>query len=224
MGACTVPGKMMIVTELMRGDLERLILEEQVNLSMLTRMKMARDAALGMLWLHSSNPQIIHRDLKASNLLVDDNLNCKICDFGLSQFTPKGKHLIDGKEGAKGTPLWMAPEVMMGEPFNEKADVYSFGLILWFLLTKHEPYEDYDELESFTRDICVNRVRPFIPNDCDPSLRELIVKCWDHNPQARPKFSEIITRIEHIMVDLAIEDKVGRTFWKRKGNEARKQN
>jgi serine/threonine protein kinase len=214
MGACTVPGNMMIVTELMRGDLERLILDGQVQLTLLQRMKLARDAALGMLWLHSSNPQIIHRDLKASNLLVDMNLNCKICDFGLSQFTPKGKNLMDGKEGAKGTPLWMAPEVMMGEPFNEKADIYSYGLILWFLVTKKEPYEEYDDLETFTRDICLQKVRPKIPLDCDPNLKDLIQRCWDQHPQARPRFSDIITKIEHIMVDLAIEDKIGRQFWK----------
>jgi len=214
MGACTVPGNMMIVTELMRGDLERLILDDQVQLTLLERMKLARDAALGMLWLHSSNPQIIHRDLKASNLLIDTNLNCKICDFGLSQFTPKGKNIMDGKEGAKGTPLWMAPEVMMGEPFNEKADIYSFGLILWFLVTKKEPYEEYDDLETFTRDICLQKVRPKLNPDCDPNLRDLITRCWDQHPQVRPRFSDIITKIEHIMVDLAIEDKIGRQFWK----------
>ncbi len=68
-------------------------------------MKLAKDAALGIVWLHRSNPQIIHRDLKASNLLVDENWTCKICDFGLSQFKPRGKNLKDGKDGAKGTPL-----------------------------------------------------------------------------------------------------------------------
>jgi serine/threonine-protein kinase CTR1 len=76
------------------------------------------------------------RDLKASNLLFDENYNCKICDFGLSQLKPRGTNLMDGRDGAKGTPLWMAPEVMMGEPFNEKCDVYAFGLILWFFLTR----------------------------------------------------------------------------------------
>ena len=78
MGACTVPGQLMIVTELMRGDLESMLIgkyficriphleDEQANLSLLTRMKLAKDAALGVLWLHSSNPQIIHRDLKVN--------------------------------------------------------------------------------------------------------------------------------------------------------------
>ena len=74
--------------------------------------------------LHGSNPQFIHRDFKTSNLLVDENNRIKICDFGLSQIKKQGEKLLDGKEGAKGTPLWMAPEVLEGREFSEKADIY----------------------------------------------------------------------------------------------------
>jgi serine/threonine protein kinase len=74
--------------------------------------------------LHGSNPQFIHRDFKTSNLLVGENNRIKICDFGLSQIKRQGENLLDGKDGAKGTPLWMAPEVLAGREFNEKADVY----------------------------------------------------------------------------------------------------
>jgi len=219
MGACTLPGNLMIVTELMRGDLETMLLDENIHLNLLQRMKMIKDAALGILWLHCSNPQIIHRDLKPSNLLVDDNLTCKICDFGLSQLKARGKNLIDGKEGAKGTPLWMAPEVMMGEEFNEKADVYSFGLVLWFCLTGKEPYEEFDDLEKFTHAICIQHVRPSIPiNDATDSslasLADLIVRCWHPNPVNRPSFSDIVARLDHIIVDCAIDDPIGRKFWK----------
>ena len=98
---------------------------------------MARDAAKGMAWLHGSNPVFIHRDLKTSNLLVGEDWNIKICDFGLSQIKKRGEHYLrDGMEGAKGTPLWMSPEVMSGEHFNEKADIYSFGIVLWEILTR----------------------------------------------------------------------------------------
>jgi serine/threonine protein kinase len=69
-------------------------------------------------------------DLKPSNLLVDEWNNIKVCDFGLSAVKPMGEKLKD-KDSIPGTPLWMAPEVMMGRPLDEKSDVYSFGIVLW---------------------------------------------------------------------------------------------
>lgn len=126
--ACTsLPGQLMICTELMSSNLEALLLNPHTKLALLPRMKMARDAALGILWLHSSNPVFIHRDLKVShhkeyhflndgvnlfifalqtsNLLVDSNMTVKVCDFGLSQIKLRGVNLKDGQEGAKGVHI-----------------------------------------------------------------------------------------------------------------------
>mmetsp|Transcript_16270 Transcript_16270/g.63424 ORF Transcript_16270/g.63424 Transcript_16270/m.63424 type:complete len:579 (+) Transcript_16270:111-1847(+) len=217
MGACTVPGSMMIVTELMpKGDLETLLQDHKIHLSLLTRIRMAKDAALGMTWLHGSNPQFIHRDLKTSNLLVDENNRIKICDFGLSQIKAVGDtvFLHDGADGAKGTPLWMAPEVMMGRQFNEKADVYSFGIVLWEILTRAEPFQEFETFEQFRHAVCLEHARPQIPENCPSRLRTLIECCWLPNPERRPSFPEIVNALERIIVDCAITDEVGRRLWK----------
>lgn len=215
LGACTsLPGQLMICTELMSSNLEALLLNPHTKLALLPRMKMARDAALGILWLHSSNPVFIHRDLKTSNLLVDSNMTVKVCDFGLSQIKLRGVNLKDGQEGAKGTPLWMAPEVLLGQPFNEKADVYSFGLVLWQILSRQELFPQFDNLETFIRAICHNSLRPTIPNDCPPALTDLIVSCWQANPEARPAFSQIVDTLNSIIVDCAIPDEAGAAYWK----------
>jgi serine/threonine protein kinase len=74
MGACTIPGNFFIVSEFLpRGDVEKMLRDQNIKLSLYTRMKMAKDAALGMNWLHCSNPIFIHRDLKSSNLLIDEH-------------------------------------------------------------------------------------------------------------------------------------------------------
>ena len=106
MGACTVPGKVMIgwlllplpawltlclVTELMETDLEKLLADKSKYLSLYQRMRMAKDAAQGVAWLHGATPALIHRDLKTSNLLVDKNGVVKVCDFGLAQLCEKGE-------------------------------------------------------------------------------------------------------------------------------------
>jgi serine/threonine protein kinase len=157
MGACTQPGTFRIVTELLHTDLEvfclfvcffpiylmklfvfmQRLLRSDTTLPMHDRIRMAKDAALGMNWLHGISG-IIHRDLKPANLLVDNNLTVKLTDFGFAQLRPEREDetLEDGKGGAKGTPLWMPPEIMLGRPFSEKVDVYSYGIILWQILTR----------------------------------------------------------------------------------------
>eukprot|EP01094_Clydonella_sp_ATCC50884_P010174 TRINITY_DN1974_c0_g3_i4.p1 TRINITY_DN1974_c0_g3~~TRINITY_DN1974_c0_g3_i4.p1 ORF type:complete len:483 (-),score=174.14 TRINITY_DN1974_c0_g3_i4:1872-3320(-) len=216
MGACTVPGNLMIVSEFMpRGNLEEMLQNPQIGLSLLTRMKMARDAALGMTWLHGSTPQFIHRDLKTSNLLVDDNMNIKLCDFGLSEIKSQGENLVDGVEGAKGTPLWMAPEVLAGKSFNEKADIYSFGIVLWEILTRKEPFEEFESFEEFRAAVCMHHIRPPIPPNTLPRLASLIEACWQPDPQHRPTFDQIVAQLDHVIIEVAIKDEVGRKLWKR---------
>jgi len=182
---------------------------------MVVRMKMARDAALGMNWLHRSNPIFIHRDLKSSNLLVDDKMQVKVCDFGLSQLIPREAPKMKDKQNAKGTPLWMAPEVMTFKEFNEKCDVYSFGIVLWEILTREEPFAEFQSFDKFKDAICNKHVRPPIPNTCVESLKILMEKCWAPDPNVRPSFQQIIDALDEVIVDVAISDEHGRVFWKK---------
>lgn len=127
MGACFEKGNMMIVSELVaKGDLEKLLRNHSIEMSLFMRIRMAIEAARGMVWLHYGEPVFIHRDVKPANFLVTENWNIKITDFGLSQASTQGMSLRDGKEGARGTPLWMAPEVLEGKEFSTSADVYRY--------------------------------------------------------------------------------------------------
>jgi len=214
MGACTIPGNFFIVQEfLFKGDVEKLLRKRDVELSLYFRMRWAMDAALGMNWLHQSNPVFIHRDLKTSNLLIDEFDRVKVCDFGLSEIKQQGQMLQD-TDSAKGTPLWMAPEVMMFQKFNEKADVYSFGIILWELLTREIPFKHHTNFEKFKRAVCYQHDRPVIPENTEESLKTLITRCWHRNPNQRPAFVEIIPELELVLIEVAINDPFGRKFWK----------
>ena len=145
----------MIVTELMKSDLQTVLDDEDFQAPILVRIRMAKDVALGMNWLHSNKPSILHRDLNPSNLLVDENMHVKIADYGLSrirdespmspQDNQSGSDAMDvdmnasqsltssrmdisKNSSAKGTPYYMAPELLRNEPYTEKCDVYSFGI------------------------------------------------------------------------------------------------
>jgi len=216
MGACFVPDHMMIVTEFIpRGDLEDMLADSSIKLSMTTRMKMAKGAALGMNWLHLSEHTFIHRDLKTKNLLVGEGNIIKICDFGLSQVKQSPDAVLrDPPNGAKGTPIWMAPEILMNREFNEKCDIYSFGIVLWEILTVSQAFEDIeDDLPSFIHRVCEEGFRPDIPEDCQPRIRDLLISCWNKNPKKRPTFSMIIHELDLILVDVAINDSKGRDLW-----------
>jgi len=139
MGACLAPGNLSMVVELMdKGSVYDRLHDEKIKLGLLTRLLFAKDTALGMNCLHTQTPSILHLDLKSQNLLIDENWTVKVSDFGLSHIMKTGK-----TTGKVGSPLYMAPEMLLDKPYDTKADVYSFGIVLWELFTQLEPYNGF---------------------------------------------------------------------------------
>jgi len=209
MGANTKGGRVKIVTELCKTDVEKLIEDKYDCLPLKIRLMMARDAALGMNWIHGIC-KMVHRDLKPANLLVSSDGTVKIADFGFGKVFKAGKSFT-GR--AKGSPLWMAPEVMMGGETDERRDVYSFGIILWQLLSGESPFQAFFDYNKFKRAICVDGVRPEIPRNASPLLSSLMHACWQPLFQDRPSFTEVIAKLNEAIVESVIENEAGRAFW-----------
>ncbi|KAK1550898.1 hypothetical protein Q3G72_026599 [Acer saccharum] len=184
-------GSVATVTEYMvNGSLRNALQKNERNLDKRKRLLIAMDVAFGMEYLHGKN--IVHFDLKSDNLLV--NLRdphrpiCKVGDLGLSKV--KCQTLISG--GVRGTLPWMAPELLNGSSslVSEKVDVFSFGIVLWELLTGEEPYADL-HYGAIIGGIVSNTLRPPVPESCDPDWRSLMERCWSPEPPERPNFTEI---------------------------------
>ncbi|KAL8497753.1 hypothetical protein ACS0TY_021185 [Phlomoides rotata] len=179
------------VTEYMvNGSLRNALQKNERNLDKRKRLLIGMDVAFGMEYLHGKN--IVHFDLKSDNLLV--NLRdphrpiCKVGDLGLSKV--KCHTLISG--GVRGTLPWMAPELLNGSSslVSEKVDVFSFGIVMWELLTGEEPYGDL-HYGAIIGGIVSNTLRPSVPESCDPDWRALMERCWLSEPSERPNFTEI---------------------------------
>ncbi|GAA0176126.1 non-receptor serine/threonine protein kinase [Lithospermum erythrorhizon] len=188
-------GTLATVAEFMvDGSLRHVLLRKDRHLDRRKRLIIAMDAAFGMEYLHSKN--IVHFDLKCDNLLV--NLKdpsrpiCKVADFGLSKI--KRNTLVSG--GVRGTLPWMAPELLNGgtNKVSEKVDVFSFGIVLWEILTGEEPYANM-HYGAIIGGIVNNTLRPPIPSFCDGEWRKLMEQCWAPNPAGRPSFTEIASRL-----------------------------
>ncbi|XP_012574462.1 uncharacterized protein [Cicer arietinum] len=192
MGAIYSQEKLAIVTELLpRGSLFKTLHKNNKKLDIRRRLKMALDVARGMNYLHHRNPPIVHRDLKSSNLLVDKNWTVKVGDFGLSRL--KDATLLTTKSG-RGTPQWMAPEVLRNEPSNEKSDVFSYGVVLWEIMTQSIPWENLNFLQVVGVVGFMDR-RLDLPDELDPHVASIINGCWQSDPEQRPSFEELIQRM-----------------------------
>ncbi|XP_027120996.1 uncharacterized protein [Coffea arabica] len=207
MGAVTSPERLCIVTEFLpRGSLFRLLQRNMGKLDWRRRIHMALDVARGMNYLHHCNPPIIHRDLKSSNLLVDKNWTVKVGDFGLSRL--KRETYLTTKTG-KGTPQWMAPEVLRNEPSDEKADIYSFGVILWELATEKIPWDNLNSMQVIGAVGFMNQ-RLDIPKDVDPQWAAIVESCWHSEPPNRPTFQELVERFRDMQRQSAIQFQASR--------------
>ncbi|XP_062239892.1 mitogen-activated protein kinase kinase kinase 11 [Platichthys flesus] len=154
--------------------------------------------AKGMLYLHSEAiVPVIHRDLKSNNILLAqpienecmEGLTLKITDFGLAREWHKTT-----KMSTAGTYAWMAPEVIKSSTFSKGSDVWSYGVLLWELLTGESPYKGIDGL-AVAYGVAVNKLTLPIPSTCPEPFAQLMSECWDQDPHRRPNFCSILAQL-----------------------------
>jgi len=122
----------------------------------------------------------------------------------------------------KGTIKYSAPEILRNREYDTSSDVYSFGLVLYEIITSKEVYPDETEdgaeesVNSFIQNVVWNEKRPDIPKDVPQSIATLIKECWDGDRKKRPSFKQIIKKLEEIVLELAIPDEYSRRWWKEK--------
>lgn len=210
MGICSLQRPFKIITEYAGGGccFELLHNNDNVELVWSQQIKMCKDTAQAMEYLHSFDPRIIHRDLKSLNLLLstpvtspDDVPIVKVSDFGMARMMEtagdKGPEAYwNNMTAGAGTCHWMAPECA-NSSYGPKVDVYSFAMIMFEVICREIPFEDVEPATVLT--LVTNKVRPDLaavpPDIPDPDLQTLMETCWEHDPAARPEFSECVRRL-----------------------------
>ncbi|KAG6609222.1 TKL protein kinase [Phytophthora cinnamomi] len=153
------------------------------------RVHMMLDIARGLQFLHSFG--MIHRDLKSLNLLMTAEGRVKLADFGISRVNDQS----DLMTGCCGTFQWMAPEVLTSQKYSLSADVYSFGVIVWEICEGSAPFKDLAPAQIPIA-VVQERRRPIISPTTPAPLRDLIQRCWQHEPTLRPTAAEVVATLQ----------------------------
>ncbi|KAK1903471.1 Mitogen-activated protein kinase kinase kinase 20 [Dissostichus eleginoides] len=187
-----------IVTEYASGGslYDYLSSAESEHMDMGQIMTWAAEIARGMHYLHSEAPvKVIHRDLKSRNVVVAGDMVLKICDFGASKFLTHTTHM-----SLVGTFPWMAPEVIQSLPVSETCDTFSYGVVLWEMLTREIPFKGLEGLQVAWL-VVEKHERLTIPSGCPSSFAELMKDCWATEPKERPMFKQILSTLESMSND-----------------------
>ncbi|XP_063226327.1 mitogen-activated protein kinase kinase kinase 11-like [Bacillus rossius redtenbacheri] len=200
-GVCLQLPNLCLVMEYARGgSLNRVLAGRKIRPDVL--VDWAIQIARGMNYLHNGAPiSLIHRDLKSSNVLLSEPIEnddlqfktLKITDFGLAREVYKTTRM-----SAAGTYAWMAPEVIKTSTYSKASDVWSYGVLLWELLTGETPYKGIDAL-AVAYGVAVNKLKLPIPSTCPQPWRELMEACWESDPHRRPSFEEILVALDGIV-------------------------
>ena len=146
----------------------------------------AKQLLEGMTYLHGFG--IVHRDIKGANVLVDTQGCVKLMDFGC------GKHMqaMEERDTVKGTPFWMAPEIIRRQPYGTSADIWSFGCTVLEMVTGRPPWSEYDAGVSILFKIGSSKEPPPFPETCSDVLRDFLLLCFNRNAKARPSAAQLL--------------------------------
>ncbi|XP_074581709.1 putative LRR receptor-like serine/threonine-protein kinase At1g06840 [Curcuma longa] len=220
-GYCDEQNEQMLVYEFMcNGTLRDHLSEKQKeSLSFPKRLHIALGSARGILYLHNeADPPIFHRDIKASNILLDSKFIAKVADFGLSRLAP-----LPDKDGSipdyvstvvRGTPGYLDPDYVLTHKLTDKSDVYSLGVVFLELLTGMRPISHGKNIVREVRNACqsglmftlVDNRMGFYPSECVVKFGSLAVRCCSDETDDRPSMSEVVAELERILQMLSEDD------------------
>jgi len=183
------------------GNLYEIIHDDTRILDWPTRYSLAVDIAEGMAFIHDLD--MIHRDLKSPNVLVKRDpssrvgIVAKIADFGLTRKLMLAPTLVDK---VVDNPVWLAPEILSGKHYNQRVDVYSYGVILYELITREDYFGEITFMSMLENKV-VDGDRPTLTqDDCPlPALINLVRECWDSDPKKRPSFLKILENLHAVV-------------------------
>ncbi|KAK7364992.1 hypothetical protein VNO80_13742 [Phaseolus coccineus] len=202
-GYCVDKGQRILVYQYMsHGSLANLLYGEEKGLSWDERLQIVLDISHGIEYLHEGAiPPVIHRDLKSANILLDHSMRAKVADFGLSK-----EEIFDGRNsGLKGTYGYMDPEYISTSKLTTKSDIYSFGIIVFELITAIHPHQnlmEYVNLAAMDHDGIDGILDKKIVGKCNlEEVRQLAKighKCLHKSPKKRPSIGEVSQQISRI--------------------------
>ncbi|KRX24918.1 Mitogen-activated protein kinase kinase kinase 9 [Trichinella nelsoni] len=205
-GVClSLPNLCLVLEYCAGGPLNRALSSWKVSPEVL--IDWAIQVARGMHYLHAEAPvSLVHRDLKSSNVLIKEpivernlkNLTLKIIDLGLAREACRTTRM-----SMCGTYAWMAPEVIKSSTFSKASDVWSYGVLLWELLTGEVPYKGIDAL-AVAYGVAVNKLTLPIPSSCPEELSRMMEDCWNVEPRRRPTFMQLIVRLERLRENFSL--------------------
>ncbi len=168
----------------------------------------AREVALGIYYLHCCKPPVLHLDLKSANVLLDQHGQAKVCDFGLAHLKLDGGGVMTARTGS---PMWTAPEVLKGETITEAADTYSFGMLLFELLTRRLPHGNVSAPQVVIGVITGMLKQPEyhagVAGRAYPEpLPDLMRTCWQYETAKRPSFETVLDKLDEIASQLHISN------------------
>ncbi len=186
-----------------KGSLFDYLHVNKMRLTETEQLNIAYEVAIAIRYLHSR--KINHCDLKSSNILLDENMKIKVSDFGLSRL--KTIFSLSENKGRIGTSHWMPPEIMKAQKYEESADVYSYGMIVWEMMTGEIPYYGFtpNQIIGLVAD-CKKIVE--VPKEGNSALRKLIKNCLIYEPQRRPNFEDIIKFLDGVLQKTSNEDQI----------------